>query len=96
MKQKVVQITTTSPKGQVVIPQEIREEMSIETGTKFAVYGRKDTLIFKKIDLPTVKDFERLVTFGRAFAKKKEIQEKDVLALSKKIDDGVAKKLLLK
>ena len=74
-----VEITTTSPKGQVVIPQEIRKHMGIETGTKFAVYGRGDTIIFKKVTLPTAKDFEKLVSFGRAFAKKKNIKEKDVL-----------------
>ena len=77
--EKEVQITTTSPKGQVVIPQVIREHMKIESGTKFAVYGRGDTIIFKKVELPTVKDFEKLARFGRAFAKKKGINEKDVL-----------------
>ena len=79
MKEKEVQITTTSPKGQVVIPQEIREQMKIESGTKFAVYGRGDTIIFKRVELPTVRDFERLVAFGREFAKRKGIKEKDVL-----------------
>ncbi len=79
MKEKEVQITTTSPKGQVVIPQEIREQMRIESGTKFAVYGRGDTIIFKRIELPTVRDFERLARFGEVFAKRKGIKEKDVL-----------------
>ena len=77
--EKEVKITTTSPKGQVVIPQEIREQMSIESGTKFAVYGRGDTIIFKRVDMPTVKDFEKLARFGREFAKRKGINEKDVL-----------------
>ena len=53
--------------------------MRIETGTKFAVYGRGDTIIFKRIELPTIKDFEKLAEFGRVFAKKKGIAEKDVL-----------------
>ncbi len=79
MKEKGVQITTTSPKGQVVIPQEIRRQMRIESGTKFAVYGRGDTIIFKRVELPTIRDFERLAGFGRAFAKRKGIREKDVL-----------------
>ena len=74
-----VQITTSSEKGQVVIPQEIREDLGIETGTKFAVYGKGDTIIFKKLELPTAKDFEKLAAFGRDFAKKKKIKEKDVL-----------------
>ena len=74
-----VQMTTTSPKGQVVIPQEIRMQMNIATGTKFAVYGRGDTIIVKRVELPKARDFERLARFGRAFAAKKGIQEKDVL-----------------
>ena len=76
---KDVQMTTSSEKGQVVIPQEIREELGIESGTKFAVYGKGDTIIFKRVEMPTVKDFEKLATFGRKFAKKKGIKEKDVL-----------------
>ena len=79
MKESEVQMTTTSPKGQVVIPQEIRQQMRIESGTKFAVYGKGDTIIFKRVEMPTVKDFERLAIFGREFARKKGIKEKDVL-----------------
>jgi len=79
MAEKEVQVTTTSPKGQVVIPQEIREELGIESGTRFAVYGKGDTIIFKKIEVPTAKDFERLAVFGRKFAKNKGIKKKDVL-----------------
>jgi len=74
-----VEVTTISPKGQVVIPQEIREKLKISEGVKFAVYGSGDTIIFKRLEVPTVKDFERLAAFGRKFAKKKGITEKDVL-----------------
>lgn len=80
MKAMEVQVTTISPKGQVVIPQEIREGMRIEAGTKFAVYGRGDTIIFKRVELPTVKDFEKLAKFGSEFARRKGIREADVLA----------------
>lgn len=79
MTEKEVQMTTASAKGQVVIPQEIREELGIGSGTKFAVYGKGDTIIFKRVEMPTVKDFEKLAAFGRKFAKKKGIKEKDVL-----------------
>ncbi len=74
-----VKVTTTSPKGQVVIPQEIRKKLKIGDGTKFAVYGSGDTIIFKRLEMPTVKDFEKLVDFGVKFAKEKGIKEKDVL-----------------
>ena len=79
MKTEEIQVTTTSPKGQVVIPQEIRDKLKIEPGTKFAVYGRTDVIIFKRLELPTADDFEELVKFGRNFAKKKGIKKEDVL-----------------
>jgi len=74
-----VEITTASQRGQVVIPQEIREKLKIKEGTKFAVYGSGDTIIFKIMELPTVKDFEKLVESGTRFAKQRGIREKDVL-----------------
>ncbi|MEK6852782.1 MAG: AbrB/MazE/SpoVT family DNA-binding domain-containing protein [Nanoarchaeota archaeon] len=78
MKEKV-RLTTTSLKGQVVIPQVIRKELKIEEGTKFAVFGRKDTIVLKKVSVPTIKDFERVTSFGRKFAKKRGIKRRDVL-----------------
>jgi AbrB family looped-hinge helix DNA binding protein len=78
-KKREIELTTTSPKGQVVIPKGIREKLNIKEGTKFAVYGRGDTIIFKKVEMPTIKDFERLVDFGVDFARKKGIRKQDVL-----------------
>jgi len=79
MENQEIEVTTVSPKGQVVIPQKIRKKMRIESGTKFAVYGRTDVIIFKRLELPTVDDFENLVDFGNKFAKKRGIKKKDVL-----------------
>ncbi|MEK6984197.1 MAG: AbrB/MazE/SpoVT family DNA-binding domain-containing protein [Nanoarchaeota archaeon] len=74
-----IEITTTSVKGQIVIPQDIRDDLDIKPGTKFAVYGKKDMVILKKIKTPTLEDFEKLVDFGVKFAKEKGIKsEKDV------------------
>jgi AbrB family looped-hinge helix DNA binding protein len=49
------EITTISEKGQVVIPQSIRKELRIKPKTKFLVYGRGDTIIMKKLELPSLK-----------------------------------------
>ena len=74
-----IEMTTTSPKGQVVIPQSIRESLGINPGTRFAVYGKEDTIIFRRISLPTKKDFDNLVNFGTKFAKERGITRDDVL-----------------
>lgn len=49
------EVTTVSEKGQVVIPQSIRKELGIKPKTKFLVYGRGDTIIMKKLELPDLK-----------------------------------------
>jgi AbrB family looped-hinge helix DNA binding protein len=49
------QVTTISEKGQVVIPQSIRKELGIKPKNKFLVYGRGDTIILKKLELPSLK-----------------------------------------
>jgi AbrB family looped-hinge helix DNA binding protein len=49
------EITTVSEKGQVVIPQSVRKEMGIKPRTKFIVFGRGDTVIMKRLELPDVK-----------------------------------------
>ena len=49
------EVTTISERGQVVIPQSIRKELGIKPKTKFLVYGRGDTVIMKKLELPDLK-----------------------------------------
>ncbi len=49
------EVTTISEKGQVVIPQSIRKELGIKPKNKFIVYGRGDTIIMKKLQLPSLK-----------------------------------------
>jgi AbrB family looped-hinge helix DNA binding protein len=49
------EVTTISEKGQVVIPQSIRKEVGIKPKNKFLVYGRGDTIIMKKLELPDLK-----------------------------------------
>jgi len=50
-----LEVTTMSEKGQVVIPQSIRKELGIKPKTMFLVYGRGDTVIMKKLELPDLK-----------------------------------------
>lgn len=45
-----VEITKISPKGQVVIPSNIRKMMGIKPSDRFLVFGKGDTILFKKIE----------------------------------------------
>ncbi len=48
------EVTTISEKGQVVIPLSIRKELGIKPKNKFIVYGKGDTIIMKKLELPNL------------------------------------------
>ena len=75
----MAELTTMSSKGQIVVPKDVREQMRIKEGTTFAIFGRDDTLILKKVNVPTAKEaFEKIHKFGVEFAKKKGLKEEDV------------------
>ena len=75
-------VATVSAKGQVVIPLAVRRALGISAGTRFAVAGSEDSVIFKKIDVPTAKQlFEELGKTARAFAKARGLKEKDVVKI---------------
>jgi AbrB family looped-hinge helix DNA binding protein len=74
-----LEVTTMSEKGQVVIPQSIRKELGIKPKTKFLVYGRGDTVIMKKLELPDLKkeweDIFKLMDKKELKLSDKEIQK---------------------
>jgi AbrB family looped-hinge helix DNA binding protein len=66
-----------SSKGQVVIPQSIRKMIDADEGTLFAVTGAEDTVVLKKLNLPTK---EELINQLSVIAKegKRKLQEKGI------------------
>jgi AbrB family looped-hinge helix DNA binding protein len=53
--QPLLETTRLSSKGQVVLPLAIRRRLHLPSGAKFAVMGEGDTVILKKIALPSTK-----------------------------------------
>jgi len=72
------EVTKMSSRGQVVIPQELRERMHLEEGSKFAVVGMEDTIILKKLEPPKWKDFDKAISSLRKFGKEKGITERKI------------------
>lgn len=70
--------TKLSSKGQVVIPEEVRERLGLEAGAQFVVVGEGDVVIFKRIQAPDLAEFDELVTRARRAAKKAGLKSKDV------------------
>jgi AbrB family looped-hinge helix DNA binding protein len=73
-----ISLTKMSSKGQIVIPKDLREYLGFEEGEVFAMYGEGDTLVLKKIDVPSKQEFKELMEWGSQIAKEKGITRKDV------------------
>ncbi len=50
-----------SPKGQLVVPQEIREKANFKPGDRFIAVKIEDGVLFKKIELPDIKKIKKQV-----------------------------------
>lgn len=73
-----VEITSVSSRGQIVIPQSLRNRMKIREGEKFVVIGEDNTIVLKKLEVPSFSGIDKLLKKTREFAKKKGIKESDV------------------
>lgn len=73
-----IEITSISSRGQIVIPQSLRERLKIHEGEKFIVIGEDNTIVLKKLEMPSFKGFEKLLKKTREFSKKKGLKETDV------------------
>ena len=86
-----------SSKGQIVIPQGIREEVHAAEGTIFAVIGNHDTIILKKIATPSkeelIQDLGRFAQKAKAKLQKRGVTEKDLRAKVRKSGVGLFREL---
>jgi len=73
-----VEVTSMSTRGQVVIPQNIREQLGFSSGEKFMVITADDAIILKRISSPSSEEFAKILKQMTDFAKKNSITKKDV------------------
>jgi len=76
----MVQPATTrlSSKGQVVIPEEIRNRLGLEPGAQFVVVGEGDVVVLKALKAPRTADFKALLDQARKSARAAGLTEADV------------------
>ena len=55
------EVTTVTSKGQITIPSRLREQFGLEKGTKLMVVPTDYGLVLKKIELPSVEEFQKRV-----------------------------------
>ena len=90
-----VEMIRMSSKGQIVIPQSIREEMHASEGTVFAVVSGKDSIVLKKVATPSkdelISELREIAKEGIKRAEKLGIKEKDVLGIIHKLRESKKK-----
>jgi AbrB family looped-hinge helix DNA binding protein len=67
-----------SSKGQIVIPEEVRNRLGLTTGDQFIVMGENDVVILKTISAPSMKDFDGIVKKARRQARAAGMKPLDV------------------
>jgi len=72
--------TRLSSKGQVVIPEEIRNRLNLKPGDHFLVTGDQDVVILKILTLPRMEDFDRIIAETRRQAKAAGLKKSDITA----------------
>ncbi len=77
---RAVSTTKMSSKGQVVIPEDIRRRLQLDSGTQFIVLGEDDVVILKMVRPPSMDDFDRLVKKAKKQARAAGLTRSDVSA----------------
>ncbi len=70
--------TALSSKGQIVLPQKLRKNLSLAAGTLFVVFSDDDNILLKPVRMPSVSDFDRVLRRTRSWAKKVGMEASDI------------------
>jgi AbrB family looped-hinge helix DNA binding protein len=75
--------TKMSSKGQVVIPEEVRNALGLEPGSQFVVVGEGDVVVLKKVTPPSMSDFDAILDEARHQAGQAGMKRADIAAAIK-------------
>jgi len=70
--------TKMSSKGQVVIPEEIRDKLGLTPGTQFVVVGDRDVVILKTLSAPSTGEFYSLIGDAQRQPKIAKMKRSDI------------------
>ncbi len=76
---KTLEMVKAVSEREIVLPGKVGKDLGMKKGTKFILLKKGDSIILKKVEAPTITDFEKLSKWGVAFAREKGIKEKDVI-----------------
>ncbi len=70
--------THLSARGQVVIPEQVRDRLRLRKGVQFIVVGERDVIMLKTISTPSMRDFDGLIAKARKQARSAGLRKSDV------------------
>lgn len=73
-----IEIGTVSSRGQICIPNDIRENMGLEEGSKVLFVLSNDSLLVKKVNMQTFREITKPL---KEAAKKAGMKESDVVGM---------------
>ncbi len=76
--------TKMSSKGQIVIPEEIRDRLGLKPGVQFLVLGEKDVVILKTLTAPSMSEYDTIVKEARSQARETKLKRSDVYKATRK------------
>lgn len=71
--------TKMSSKGQIVIPEAIRDNLKLEAGAEFIIISQDENLILKKINLPPRDELRKMLDRANAKAVAAGMTENDIV-----------------
>ena len=77
--------TKLSSRGQVVIPEEIRNNLGLSEGDQFLVIGEGDAVILKTITPPKLEEFQEVLSQARTEAKRAGNKKADLKSAIAKV-----------
>ncbi|MEK6887721.1 MAG: hypothetical protein AABX14_02120 [Candidatus Aenigmatarchaeota archaeon] len=73
------ELVKMSPKGQLVVPRDIRTKENFKPSDRFVAFGVKGGVLFKRVNIPNVKaEFESLSKEIAKQFKERKVKESDV------------------
>ena len=75
-----ISTTKMSSRGQVVIPENVRNDLGLSAGDQFVVVAEKGVVILKGIEKPSMSDFDALIKKARREARAAGLKCADVAA----------------
>ena len=82
---EAIEVTKLSSKGQVVLPQAIRDRLRLAAGAKFVVIGEGDVVILKKLEVPAREQLKQLLKESRAYARRTGLKRSDISKALKRV-----------